>query len=53
MIRPVRGTHDTFGDEISKFNEISKVVSTNAELKTSKKYRHLYLKLVICCQTSW
>ena len=36
-IRPVRGTHDIFGDEISKFNEISKVVSTNAELKNFKE----------------
>ena len=32
-IRPVRGTHDIFGEEINKFNQISKVVSKNAKLK--------------------
>ena len=32
-LRPVRGTHDIFGEEISKFNQISKVVSKNAKLK--------------------
>ena len=32
-LRPVRGTHDIFGEEINKFNQISKVVSKNAKLK--------------------
>ena len=32
-LRPVRGTHDIYGEEISKFNQISKVVSKNAKLK--------------------
>ena len=32
-LRPVRGTHDIFGEEISKFNQILKVVSKNAKLK--------------------
>ncbi len=30
-IRPVRGTHDLFGEEIQKYNIIKKIVSTHAD----------------------
>ncbi len=33
-IRPVRGTHDLYGDEIKKFNLIKNIVSQNAELQS-------------------
>ena len=36
-LRSVRGTHDLFGLEIKKFDEIEKVVSKNAELNSFNK----------------
>ncbi len=36
-LRSVRGTHDIFGAEIEKFNNISEVVSKNANLKEFKE----------------
>jgi len=36
-LRSVRGTHDIFGEEIDKFNYISKIVSKNAYLKDFKE----------------
>ena len=36
-LRSVRGTHDIYGDEILKFNKISKVVSTNAKISGFKE----------------
>ena len=43
-LRSVRGTHDIFGEEIKKFNRISKVVSINRDkivLQILKKTREL------------
>ena len=36
-LRSVRGTHDIFGEQIDKFNNISKIVSKNAYLKDFKE----------------
>ena len=36
-IRPVRGTHDIFGNEIEKHNKIKKIVSSIAELNGFKE----------------
>ena len=36
-LRSVRGTHDIYGDEILKFNKISKVVSSNAKISGFKE----------------
>ena len=36
-LRSVRGTHDIFGEEIDKFNLISKIISQNANLKNFKE----------------
>ena len=36
-LRPVRGTHDIFGEEIDKLNHISNIVSKNAYLKDFKE----------------
>ena len=36
-LRSVRGTHDIFGEEIKKFNQISNIVSKNANLKEYKE----------------
>tara|TARA_A200000113_G_C8832481_1_gene344190 strand:+ start:84 stop:1319 length:1236 start_codon:yes stop_codon:yes gene_type:complete len=36
-LKSVRGTHDIFGEEIDKFNNISKIVSKNANLKNFKE----------------
>ena len=36
-LRSVRGTHDIFGEEMDKFNQISNIVSKNAYLKDFKE----------------
>ena len=38
-LRPVRGTHDLFGEEIKKFNIIKDIVSKIAKLNSFNEFQ--------------
>ena len=45
-LRAVRGTHDLYGDDIEKYNQIKKIVSQNAKIKSFNQIETPILSLL-------
>ena len=46
-LRPVRGTHDLYGNNIKKYNNIFETVSELAKLFSFSEFKHQFLNFQI------